>query len=43
MIIPLTHEDMQARRWPIVTTVLVAINVIVFLYTSILGNQPRRT
>lgn len=42
MIIPLTHEDMQARRWPIVTTILVVLNVLVFLYTSVLRNQHEK-
>jgi membrane associated rhomboid family serine protease len=33
MLIPLKHEDMTARRWPIITLALIAINVLVFLLT----------
>src|SRR5882762_4483891 len=33
MLIPIGHENMSARRWPIVTLSLIAINVIVFLCT----------
>lgn len=33
MIIPLNHDNMYSRRWPYVTTVIVAINVLVFLFT----------
>ena len=33
MLIPLKHENMSARRWPIVTLALIAINVVVFLLT----------
>ncbi|HVH40896.1 MAG TPA: rhomboid family intramembrane serine protease [Labilithrix sp.] len=31
MLIPYTHEDVQARRWPILTTLLVIANVFCFI------------
>ena len=34
MLIPIKHENMEARRWPIVTLALIAINTIVFLFTT---------
>jgi membrane associated rhomboid family serine protease len=33
MLIPIRHENMSARRWPIITLGLIAINVVVFLLT----------
>ena len=33
MLIPIGHENMTARRWPIVTFSLIAINTLVFLFT----------
>src|SRR5215468_7834166 len=33
MLIPIRHENMQARRWPVVTFALIAINLVVFLAT----------
>jgi membrane associated rhomboid family serine protease len=33
MLIPIKHENMEARRWPVITLALIAINVIVFLFT----------
>ncbi|MGE5109254.1 MAG: hypothetical protein ACM3JB_00260, partial [Acidobacteriaceae bacterium] len=33
MLIPIKHENMSARRWPIITFALLAINVVVFLFT----------
>ena len=33
MLIPIKHENMAARRWPIITFALIAINVVVFLFT----------
>ena len=33
MLIPIKHENMAARRWPVVTIGLIAINVVVFLFT----------
>ena len=33
MLIPIKHENMTARRWPVITLGLIAINVLVFLFT----------
>jgi membrane associated rhomboid family serine protease len=33
MLIPIKHENMEARRWPVVTLALIAVNVLVFLFT----------
>jgi membrane associated rhomboid family serine protease len=33
MLIPLKHENMTARRWPVITIGLIAINTLVFLFT----------
>ena len=33
MLIPIRHENMSARRWPLVTFALIAINAVVFLAT----------
>ncbi len=33
MLIPLRHENMEGRRWPVVTFALIALNILVFLYT----------
>ena len=33
MLIPIKHENMTARRWPVITLALIAINVAVFLFT----------
>ena len=33
MLIPIRHENMSARRWPVITLGLIAINVVVFLFT----------
>jgi hypothetical protein len=33
MLLPIKHENMTARRWPVVTIALIAINVVVFLFT----------
>src|SRR5580700_1374432 len=34
MLIPIGHENMTARRWPVITLALIAINVVVFLFTN---------
>jgi membrane associated rhomboid family serine protease len=34
MLLPIGHENMTARRWPVITLALIAINVGVFLLTS---------
>ena len=33
MLIPIRHENMSARRWPVVTLSLIVINTLVFLFT----------
>jgi membrane associated rhomboid family serine protease len=40
MLIPIGHENMSARRWPVVSVGLITINTLVFLFTiSTLNNQ----
>lgn len=34
LILPIRHENMEARRWPMVTLALIAINTIIFLLTA---------
>jgi len=34
MLLPIKHENMTARRWPVVTMTLIAINTLVFLLTT---------
>jgi membrane associated rhomboid family serine protease len=33
MLLPLRHENMEGRRWPVVTITLIALNVLIFLGT----------
>lgn len=33
MIIPIGHEDQRGRRWPYVTIVIIAMNLVIFLFT----------
>src|SRR6266436_4022333 len=33
MLIPLRHENMQGRRWPVITIGLIALNLLIFLGT----------
>jgi hypothetical protein len=33
MLIPIQHETMSARRWPIVTLALILVNLAIFLRT----------
>lgn len=33
MLIPIRHENMSARRWPVVTLGLIAVNTVIFLMT----------
>jgi membrane associated rhomboid family serine protease len=33
MLIPLRHENMQGRRWPVITIGLIALNIVIFLGT----------
>ena len=34
MLIPLRHENMRGRRWPIITFTLIGLNLLVFLLTN---------
>lgn len=34
MLIPVGHDNMTARRWPVITLGLIVINVVVFLFTT---------
>jgi membrane associated rhomboid family serine protease len=45
MLIPLRHENMSGRRWPVISIALIAINVVVFLGThwQIDAQNPKRT
>lgn len=42
-IVPISHENMEARRWPVVTTAIVALNVLVFVATIFLGADAERS
>jgi len=45
MLIPLRHESMRGRRWPIVTFSLIGLNIVAFLltYGPIREQQPQRS
>ena len=34
MLIPIAHEDQRGRRWPYVTFAIIALNIVVFLFTN---------
>lgn len=34
LLLPIKHENMATRRWPVVTLALIAINTLVFLFTT---------
>jgi len=40
MLIPLGHENMRGRRWPVVTIAIIALNVFIFLGTH--GSMDRQ-
>src|ERR1051326_986598 len=42
MLIPIRHENMSARRWPVITIGLIVINTVVFLatYSSMQEQAP---
>lgn len=44
MLIPLRHENMRGRRWPIITFALIALNILAFVLTKgpIQEQQPQR-
>jgi membrane associated rhomboid family serine protease len=45
VLIPLRHENMRGRRWPIITFALIGLNVAIFLVTNwgIEAQQPKRS
>ncbi|HTQ60737.1 MAG TPA: rhomboid family intramembrane serine protease [Candidatus Solibacter sp.] len=45
ILIPLRHENMRGRRWPVVTFALIALNIVAFLAThwTIDEQTPERT
>ncbi len=45
MLIPLRHENMEGRRWPVISIALVLLNVGIFLATrgQINTENPLRT
>ncbi|HME11690.1 MAG TPA: rhomboid family intramembrane serine protease [Candidatus Acidoferrum sp.] len=44
MLIPLRHENMEGRRWPVITFALIALNILIFLGThwQIEAQEPER-
>ena len=34
MLIPIRHENMEARRWPVITIGLIVLNTVIFLLTN---------
>src|SRR5215467_5887493 len=42
MILPITHEDMRSRRWPMVTMLLIVTNIAVLLYVIFATNAQRK-
>jgi membrane associated rhomboid family serine protease len=43
MLIPIRHENMSARRWPVITLGLIALNVLIFLGTHFtMENQDKQ-
>jgi len=44
MLIPLRHENMKGRRWPVITFTLIGLNILFFLLTHgpISDEQPHR-
>ncbi|MGA2419415.1 MAG: rhomboid family intramembrane serine protease [Candidatus Acidiferrum sp.] len=44
MLIPLRHENMEGRRWPVITFALIALNVLIFFGThwKIEEQEPQR-
>jgi len=45
MLIPLRHENMEGRRWPVISIVVIAINILAFLGThwQIEAQNPKRS
>jgi len=44
VLIPLRHENMRGRRWPVITFALLGLNILAFLLThwTIEAQQPQR-
>jgi membrane associated rhomboid family serine protease len=42
MLLPIRHENMSARRWPVITLALIAINSLVFLLTHFTIEEQSR-
>ena len=42
MLIPIRHENMSARRWPVITIGLIVLNSIIFIatYSSMQEQAP---
>jgi len=40
MLLPIRHENMSARRWPVITLGLIALNTLIFLYTHYGEERP---
>src|SRR5258708_37024515 len=45
MLIPLRHENMEGRRWPVISIALIVINLVAFLGThwQIDAQNPKRS
>ena len=45
MLIPIRHESMRGRRWPVITFVLIGLNILIFLISHgpIEDQAPERT
>ena len=41
MLLPIGHDSLSSRRLPIVTIVIVALNVLVFVATLVVGPRQR--
>ncbi len=41
MLIPIGHENMSPRRWPVITLALIVSNVVAFLGTRWVIDTPQ--
>ena len=41
MLIPIGHDNMSVRRWPIITLALIVINAVLFLGTHWVIDEPQ--
>jgi membrane associated rhomboid family serine protease len=39
MFVPIRHENMEARRWPVITIGLIVLNTVIFLMTNATMNK----